>query len=219
MVVKMEEDFKNSLIWKITKFGITVIISCLVIVIIFAIMADENGIDTKYNKLIFVLGATLAIAISIISSYNKIQQIKAKIPKLIADIDSVKKMRDSLVSKANRVIDKYIVHESDIMNNFADARSTNTKLIKVKNASDFKSVVESYPELKSNTAIMKLIEQLEISERTLLRNRTDYTEMVSNYNMQIHSFPFSLLRRLFKLEDIQIEKEEDDIISDEELGI
>ena len=215
----MEEDFKNSLIWKITKFGITVIISCLVIVIIFAIMADENGIDTKYNKLIFVLGATLAIAISIISSYNKIQQMKAKIPKLIADIDSVKKMRDSLVSKANRVIDKYIVHESDIMNNFADARSTNTKLIKVKNASDFKSVVESYPELKSNTAIMKLIEQLEISERTLLRNRTDYTEMVSNYNMQIHSFPFSLLRRLFKLEDIQIEKEEDDIISDEELGI
>ena len=128
-------------------------------------------------------------------------------------------MRDSLINKANRVIDKYIVHESDVMNNFAGARSTNTKLIKVKNASDFKTVVESYPDLKANTAIMKLLEQLEISEGTLLKKRTDYTESVSNYNMQIHSFPFSILRRAFKLEDIQIEKEADDIISDEELGI
>ena len=213
------EDFKNSLIWKITKFGIILVISCFVMAFIFASIVEGDGIDPKYDKFIFLFGVILAIAISIISSYNKIQQMKAKIPKLIADINSVKKMRDSLVSKANRVIDKYIVLESDIMNNFANARSTNTKMIKVKNASDFKAVVESYPELKSNTAIMKLIEQLEISERTLLRNRTDYTEMVSNYNMQIHSFPFSLLRRLFKLEDIQIEKEEDDIISDEELGI
>lgn len=215
----MENEFKNSLFWKILKFGITLIASCFVILCIFAIMADENGIDTKYNKLIFILGAVLAVAISIISSYNKIQQIKAKIPKLIADIESVKKMRDSLVNKANRVVDKYIIHENDVMNNFASARSTNAKLIKVKNASDFKTIVESYPDLKANTAIMRLLEQLEISERTLLKNRTDYTESVSNYNMQIHSFPFSILRRLFKLEDIQIEKEEDDIISDEELGI
>ena len=215
----MENEFKNSLFWKILKFGITLIASCFVILCIFAIMADENGIDTKYNKLIFILGAVLAVAISIISSYNKIQQIKAKIPKLIADIESVKKMRDSLVNKANRVVDKYIIHENDVMNNFASARSTNTKLIKVKNASDFKTIVESYPDLKANTAIMRLLEQLEISERTLLKNRTDYTELVSNYNMQIHSFPFSILRRLFNLEDIQIEKEEDNIISDEELGI
>ena len=102
----MNEEFKNSLFWKIVKFGITLIASCFVILCAFAIMADENGIDVKYNKIIFILGAGLAVAISIISSYNKIQQIKEKIPKLIADVDKLKKKKNEIINSKSWKITK-----------------------------------------------------------------------------------------------------------------
>lgn len=215
----MNENFKNSLFWNIIRFGITLIASWLVVVVIFA-MCTEGELVPKYNKQMFIGGVILAFLISFISSYNKIQQAKAKIPKYKADIESTKKMRNSLIEKANKVTDKYLNHESNIMNNFAEARKNEVSIHKVKNAADFKTVVEKYPDLKANEPTMKLLEQLEMSEKNLLQNRINYTESIANYNIQIHSFPFSIIRGIFKMDDMIIENEEEnEIISDEELGI
>ena len=47
-----------------------------------------------------------------------------------------------------------------------------------------------------------------------------YSSLVAKYNAKIHTFPFSLFRKLSKLFDIEIEDDVDDaIVSDEELGI
>ena len=215
----MNENFQNSLCWNIIRFGITLIASWLVVVVIFA-MCTEDELVPKYNKQMFTGGVILALSISFISSYNKIQQAKAKIPKYKADIESTKKMRNSLIEKANKVTDKYLNHESNIMNNFAEARKNEVSIHKVKNAADFKTVVEKYPDLKANEPTKKLLEQLEMSEKNLLQNRINYTESIANYNIQIHSFPFSIIRGIFKMDDMIIENEEEnEIISDEELGI
>ena len=45
----MNEEFKNSLFWNIIKFGITLIASWLVVVVIFA-MCTEDELVPKYNK-------------------------------------------------------------------------------------------------------------------------------------------------------------------------
>ena len=55
----------------------------------------------KYDNYIFIGGILLAFLISLVSSYNDIQRIKSEIPKLHADIKSVKKMKTNLVDKAS----------------------------------------------------------------------------------------------------------------------
>ena len=185
----------------------------------FAIVLPGEEIDARYNKYIFIGGILLALIISAIRGYNAIKKAKAKIPKLKADIESVKKMQSNLLDKANRVSDKYLSHESDIMTNVANARKTEP-INRVRNATEFKTVIENYPDLKANNAIMRLLEQLEVTEGRLLKTKTDYTESVAYYNTKIHSFPFSIFRGLFRMEDIQIELEDvEEIVSDEELGI
>lgn len=152
-----------------------------------------------------------------IRSYNKVQNLKLRIPKLQADIRSVKKMRSSLIGKANKVVDKYIVHESNVMSNIAKSRTFS--IDKVETASDFRTIIEDYPDLKANGSITKLLEQLENAEMKLLKYRTDYSTAVFQYNTKIHTFPFSLVRGMFKLDDILIEDDEEEVVSDEELGI
>lgn len=223
----MKEELKESLLLKLFKFGLILIISWIIVLIAVAILTSGSEIDPKYDKYTFLGGILLSLAITFIRDYNIVQDLKAKIPKLKADIESVKKMRNSLLNKANRVADKYIIHESDVMNNIADSRKNTSNIsmekatlkMNVETASDFKSIIENYPDLKANAAIMKLLDQLEVSEVRLLKNRTDYSTYVSKYNARIHTFPFSLIRRLLKLEDIPIIDDEIEIVSDEELGI
>ena len=48
-----------------------------------------------------------------------------------------------------------------------------------------------------------------------------YSDSVARYNSKIHSFPLVMFRKLFKLEDYEMQTNviNDDIVSDEELGI
>ena len=127
-------------------------------------------------------------------------------------------MRDSLIDKANRVVDKYIVHESAVMEDIASGRKT-FDATKVETANDFRTILENYPDLKANSSIMKLLEQLETSETRLLKFRMDYSSSVAKYNAKIHNFPFALFRRLFRFEDMEIKDDEEEVVSDTELGI
>jgi len=183
----------------------------------FAMAVQEEDI-TIYNNYIFICTIALAFIASMVTSYNNIQKIKSKLPKLEADIKSVKKMRNSLLEKANKVEDKYLSHESSIMVQVANSR---TNIKRVKNFMDFKTIVEAYPDLKSNTGIIKLLEQLENIEERLLKIRLEYTEKTAKYNEIIHTFPIVIFRKLLKLEEYEIKDDdyEEELVTDEELGI
>ena len=216
----MNKEFKNSTLWGIIKFGLTILASCFVMLLIFSIGTSSEGeIDPKYNKWILVGGLAIAVAISFITSYNTIQRLKSRIPKYRADIESTKKMKNSLIEKANKVVDKYANREADMMEHIADSRKVKYNVHKVNSATEFRNVIENYPDLKSNNAVMKLLEQLEKSEVTLLNYRTAYSAHVAEYNEKIHIFPFSIIRGICKLEDVEIENDEEELVSDEELGI
>ena len=216
----MKREYKNSTLFGIIRFGLIIIASCFVMLIFFAIVGTSEGeIDPKYNKWIFIGGLILAVIINFITSYNTVQKLKSRIPKYRADIESTKKMRNSLIEKANKVVDKYTAHEADVMEHVADSRKVRYNVHKVNSAVEFRNVIENYPDLKSNNAVMRLLDQLENTEVTLLNFRTAYSNQVAEYNEKIHVFPFSIIRGIFKLEDIEIENDEDTMVTDEELGI
>ena len=108
--------------------------------------------------------------------------------------------------------------EKDVFTEFAKARKTNSK---IKNSTDFKAVLESNPEYKSNEATQKLLEQIEMTEGTLLQARTIYSDIVYKYNAKINSFPGILLKKMCGFKNVEIKslKQAKEIISDEELGI
>ena len=88
----------------------------------------------------------------------------------------------------------------------------------VKTSSEFQMILENYPELKANESIMKLLNQIEQNENQTASSKMIYNENVTNYNTLINNFPVALFKNVFNLTDIKY-FEEEDIISDEELGI
>jgi hypothetical protein len=59
------------------------------------------------------------------------------------------------------------------------------------------SHVERYPELKSNTAFLKLSEELARTERRIALARSFYNDSVAAYNDRVHTLPDVLLARPF----------------------
>jgi LemA protein len=58
-------------------------------------------------------------------------------------------------------------------------------------------VMENYPQLKSVDTVQSLIAELSGTENRIAVERMRYNEIVSNYNMNVQTFPGSLVAKLF----------------------
>lgn len=203
-------------------FFISFIISSLIVVIFFSIIlptdAETGGFNAKYDPLVVLVSIVLTIITNLILEFNGIQNLKNQIEKADRDIEYVESTNKALIEKAEKVKDKFLKSEKDVFTEFAKARKTNSK---IKNSTDFKAVLESNPEYKSNEATQKLLEQIEMTEGTLLQARTIYSDIVYKYNAKINSFPGILLKKMCGFKNVEIKslKQAKEIISDEELGI
>ena len=203
-------------------FFISFIISSLIVVIFFSIIlptdAETGGFNAKYDPLVVLVSIILTIITNFILEFNGIQNLKNQIEKADRDIEYVESTNKALIEKAEKVKDKFLKSEKDVFTEFAKARKTNSK---IKNSTDFKAVLESNPEYKSNEATQKLLEQIEMTEGTLLQARTIYSDIVYKYNAKINSFPGILLKKMCGFKNVEIKslKQAKEIISDEELGI
>lgn len=217
----MAKTYKNNLLVSLLKLLGAFIISWLIIITIFAVCtSSEDEIPAKYNALMCVLSIILAFAENIIIDFNAAQRYKNLIKKAQADIEAVNETSASLIDKAERVADKYRNSESEVYEKFADARKDGQQG-RIRTSKDFKAVIEAYPELQSNVHTQKLLSQIENTENAKLNSRMTYSDSVARYNSKIHSFPIVMFRKLFKFEDVEMQSSvlNDDIVSDEDLGI
>jgi LemA protein len=58
-------------------------------------------------------------------------------------------------------------------------------------------VQERYPKLKANKEYSKLMDEVRITEDRINVGRTDYNELVRQYNFMIQSFPTNILAHMF----------------------
>ena len=217
----MAKTSKNNLLVSLLRLLGAFVISWLIIVVIFAVCtSSEDEIPAKYNALMCVLSIVLAFAENIIIDFNSAQRYKNLIKKAEADITAVNETSASLMDKAERVADKYRNTETEVMEKFAEARKGGQQG-RIRTSKDFKAVIEAYPELQSNVHTQMLLSQIENTENAKLNFRMAFSDAVVRYNSKIHSFPIVMFRKLFKFEDYEIKTNvlNDDIVSDEELGI
>lgn len=213
----------NNIAFKLLMLFVSMIVSSIIVLLLMCafIPADAEGnLPSQYDKWVFIGGIALALVVNFIIEYNSTTKLKYNVSKTEAEVKAALERRDSLLSKASRVADKYAGEEKELYSEFADARKGRIP-VKVRTSGEFRAVVESYPELKANEHVHKLLSQIESSENILYNAKSAYAQSAAEFNTKIHTFPNAIFRKLFKWNDISAEAvlSAEEEITDEQLGI
>lgn len=218
------KNITNSIAFKILMLFISIIISSiLVLLVLCSFIPNDPATDTlpeKYDKWVYIGGIALALVVNFIVEYNSTTKLKYNVSKSEAEVKAAAERQDSLLEKASRVADKYAREEKELFSEFAESRKGKMP-VRVRTSGEFRAVVESYPELKANEHVHKLLSQIESSENILYNAKSAYAQSAADFNTKIHTFPIAIFRRLFKWEDISTEAllAAEEEITDEQLGI
>lgn len=216
---------KRSVLIELLKFLGIMIVGWIIFLMIFAILGTEGDeeISDFQNKMSLLLGFLLALIIVFGLKFNGSRRRLETIKAAYSNIGIQAEKNNGLLDKANRVADKYMEHEKTIQLGSAQIRAEGMaapkKMKKVKNAGQFRSVVENYPELKANEAVNHLLAQIEQCENALSAFKVQYNDSVKEYNTWINSFPAVILKKILRWKEMEYYVEPEEEITDEMLGI
>lgn len=154
----------------------------------------------------------LLIVIFMISSYNKLVQLRNKVRNQFSQIDVQLKKRFDLIPNLVEVAKGYAKHEGDIFGEFAKARGLYAEASKSKDVnamaeaekglsgaiSRLLMVQERYPELKADKQFNELMTQLKECEKQIAITRQFYNDIVQKYNDKVEMFPSNIIASMFK---------------------
>jgi LemA protein len=171
---------------------------------------------SKTAKIIIaVVAVVVAIAIiitgSIIGTKNKLAVMQENVNSASANVDTYLQRRADLIPNVVATVKSYAAHETEVYDKVLEARQNlmNANTIEEKaNANSELStalqginvIVEAYPELKSDSTYIGLMDELEGSENRIATARKDYNDAVKAYNSALVKFPTSLVAGMFGYE-------------------
>ena len=160
---------------------------------------------------ILVLVAIAALIFYIISIYNNLVTLKNRYENGFSQIEVQLKRRYDLIPNLVETAKAYLKHESETLTAVVEARneamaglkavasnpSSAAAMGKLAGAegalagamSRFNVTVEAYPELKANTNMMQLTEELTSTENKVAFARQAFNDAVTAYNTFRQSFP------------------------------
>ncbi len=209
---------KYNLGLEILKIFFWMVCGWLLWLFIFAVFtpSEVDEVVEPFRGASLVFGFLTGIVVTFIMKINLVNNLRQKTLEKGSNIKVLLKRSEKLLEKANKVADKYMVHEKEIQEKVAKANVN----FKIRSSRQFQGMVENYPDLKANESILKLIEEIRNSEDLIANEKVIYNNYVMEYNTLIHNFPLSLIRAIIKYDDLAFYEEDDqEIISDEELGI
>jgi LemA protein len=163
-------------------------------------------------------GGLLLIVVFIVSIFNKLVTLKHRFENAFSQIDVQLKRRYDLIPNLVETAKAYMAHERDTLEAVIAARnnalaglnaaknnpdeSTLSSLGKAETAlqnamGHFQMVMEAYPDLKANTNMMQLTEELVSTENKISFSRQAYNDSVTEYNIFKHTFPAVVLASTF----------------------
>ena len=159
------------------------------------------------GSLIAVTLAGVGIGGKFISVNNNLITLEENIESQMANIDSKLQRRNDLIPNVVSAVKGAMKQETEVFTAIADARSkmagAKTDNEKFEASNELSSAIsrllvvkESYPELKSNEQVSKLITELEGSENRISVERDKYNSAVKDYNTAIIKFPNSLVANI-----------------------
>lgn len=154
-------------------------------------------------------GILVLAVIVIISVFNRLVALKNRFQNAFAQIDVQLKRRYDLIPNLVETAKAYIKHERETLEAVIAARNTALAGLKAANAGEqggmaklgqaegqlgsalgrLNMVMEAYPDLKANTNMMQLSEELTSTENKVAFARQAYNDSVMEYNTYKQSFP------------------------------
>ena len=164
--------------------------------------------------LIVVIAIVAVIAIIggiCVSNYNSLVTLREEVDSAEANIDTYLQRRADLIPNVVASVKSFAEHETEVYGNIADAR---TKLLNAGTVAEkaeanselttalqgLTVIVENYPELKTDTTYVALMDELEGSENRIATARKDYNDTVKEYNNAVIKFPANIFAGMFGFE-------------------
>ena len=164
------------------------------------------------NYLAIVAILAIGLIIYFISTYNWFATAKTRIQASIQEIGNQLKRQADLIPNLEASAKGYLKHEKGILQALADARKQVASAAKSNNldiqtaATDAISgilpklsvIVESNPELKANTTVINLMEELRDTSDKVMYARRTLIDLTADYNVRIVTFPSNIVAGMFK---------------------
>jgi LemA protein len=181
---------------------------------------------------IIVLVILAGLAFWVVSIYNKLVTLKNRFENAFSQIEVQLKRRYDLIPNLVDTAKAYMSHERETLEAVIAARNqamaglqaaaadpTNAGAMKELASAEgalgsalgrLNVVMEAYPDLKANTNMMQLSEELTTTENKVAFARQSYNDQVTEYNVYRQSFPPNLFANMFgHTEDAELLEFED----------
>ena len=165
------------------------------------------------------LGILIALVVWAISIYNGLVALRNRFKNAFAQIDVQLKRRYDLIPNLVEVAKGYIKHERETLEAVIKARNVAVGAAQAANASPGNpaamqalgqaegaltgvlgrmfALAEAYPDLKANTNMLSLQEELSSTENKVSFSRQAFNDSVMEYNTKRESFPDNIFAGMF----------------------
>ena len=170
------------------------------------------------KPLVIILSVIAALVLftgcTAVGSYNGLVNSQSDVEQAQSKIQTAEQRRYDLIPNVVNATKGYMKHEQEVFKSIADARSkigSGNKAEAIEGQTELDSAIsrllvltESYPELKADQQVNKLIVELEGSENRLFTARNDYNTVATKYNKKIRRFPSSIWANLFGFDKVDL---------------
>lgn len=170
-----------------------------------------------FGSILIIVGIIAFGVIWLIGAYNSLVTLKNRTQNAFSQIDVQLKRRYDLIPNLIEIAKKYLSHEQETLMKVIEARNTAKSALDnvAKNAPDaintlnsaekslqnalmnFNMTMEAYPDLKSNTTMIQLSEELASTENKIAFARQAYNDNVTNFNTCRQIFPNNIIVGFF----------------------
>jgi LemA protein len=167
-----------------------------------------------------LIGVLVLLLLIAVGMYNSLVSLRQQTGNAWAQIDVQLKRRYDLIPNLVETVKGYMSHEKDTLERVIQARNQALQANTVKEKATAEAAVgaaltgffglaEAYPDLKANTNMMSLQEELKSTENKIAFARQYYNDIVTSYNTKIETFPSSIFasmgnfkpKELFELDE------------------
>lgn len=163
------------------------------------------------NPMMWVgIGVGVLVVLFVIFSYNKLVKLRMRVKNSWSDIDVQLQRRYELIPNLVEIAKGYMKHEKELLENVTAARSgakqalegahggPTAELMSAESMLDglmrnLMISVEAYPDLKSNTNMLQLSEEVSSTENKVAFARQYYNSSVTAYNTKRETFPTNMM--------------------------
>ena len=159
-----------------------------------------------------LLVALGVLALWLMLTYNGLITLRNRVKEAWSDIDVQLKRRHDLIPNLIESVKGYMSHEKTILENVTKYRAQAMDAQKSGNTSalaqaegmlgtalnGLRVAVEAYPDLKANTNVAQLMDELSDTENKLMSSRRFYNGQTRDFNTKLEVFPTNLVGNMLK---------------------